>query len=138
MVNTRLVEVSTFEAYLTIGGTRGYGGGTFCLDELEEYIASFQGTFKEEYEYGCAVRVAECSIVCQDYQEDCWTVAVINYPRFPLTPFQIEQFMICLAAALLAEFDQERITIVSPVRTSMLERRDADQSQVHKGETTDE
>jgi len=125
-------ECITYEAYLTIGSIRGYNGITIDKNELISSISNFQLAFENEHGYSCGVRILKSKVVFQGYSEDCWDVHIINYPRFPQSVYQLHEFIMRLAESLLGELDQERVTVVMPDTSVMLEREDADQSRVHE------
>jgi hypothetical protein len=126
------VEEPTYEIYFTIGSVRGYHGTPFTKDELLDAIGSFQAQHERKHGYACGVRVVPGTVIFQSYQESCWDVCVIQYPRFPVSKEMIRSFVEELALSLMEEFEQERITVVDPAITTMLEKEGADQSRIHE------
>jgi len=122
----------TYEAYLTIGSIRGYNGDQIDKSELLLAISNFQTAFEIKHHYSCGVRILESEIVFQGYTEQCWDVKMVNYPRFPQFDSALKTFIMELARKLLIVLDQERITVVMPDNSILLEREDADQSRVHE------
>ena len=119
----------TFEVYFTIGSKRGYHGASFGIEELKEEIGLYQASIPEGV--ACSVRVVKSEVIFQQYQEKCFDVKAINYPRFPKDEGEIMAFMDGLARYCMEVFEQERVTIIGKNITMMLERYGADQSRVH-------
>ena len=67
------------------------------------------------------VRVTKTTYVAGDYSEFGWEVAAINYPRHPRDHKEIESFMKSLAKHLLMEFNQNRISVITPHEITMYE-----------------
>ena len=109
----------TYEVRAYIGSVRGYDGENFNKEELIEAIGHYQSIIEQDL--AIAVRVTPTSFVFQNYVEDGWEIAAINYPRFPKKPRQIDDFMFGLSRYLLNRFEQNRMSVVSPSVTILLE-----------------
>jgi hypothetical protein len=109
----------TYEVRAYIGSVRGYDGASFSKEDLIGAIGHYQKV--AEQGIVMAVRVTPTSFVYQDYVEDGWEIAAINYPRFPKQQGQVDDFMIGLAKYLLNRFEQNRMSVVSPSITVLLE-----------------
>jgi len=107
----------TFEVKLYLGSREAYKGREFSFDELTSFI----GQFQKDRDDACPLRIAQCSFIFEDYLEQGWEVAVINYPRFPKEEKELWDFMCSLGDALLEHFKQNRITVMSPTQTQMFE-----------------
>ena len=59
-----------------------------------------------------------------DGEEPGVIIGIINYPRFPKTKVEIRKLAIELTKLLMDKLDQNRISIVCPDTTIMLERDD--------------
>lgn len=112
--------IETYWCYFLIGSNRGYDTTTLITEEeLLKHITNFQNKYWKE---SCSVNVApNNTIVFQDYKEMCYKVEAINYPRFPKTERDIYEFMLTLMEYLLVNLDQQRITLVTPHKSVMLE-----------------
>ena len=104
---------------------RGYDGEKFTREELIEAIGDYQKTIGQEQ--AMAVRVTPTAYVYQDYVEDGWEIGCINYPRFPKEHKQMHDFMLGLANNLLSRFQQNRMSVVSPTLTVLIESDNPEQ-----------
>lgn len=113
-------RVDTFYCYFVIGVNHGYDKDTeISKQQLIDHIANFQ---KQYWDDSCSVNVADQqTIVYGDYCEDCYKVEAINYPRFPKKRSKIEKFMLTLIEYLMVNLKQNRITLVMPDSTIMLQ-----------------
>ena len=111
--------VPTYEVRAYIGSVHGYNGEKFSKEELAEAISHYQIIIEKGV--ALTIRLTPTSFVFQDYVEDGWEIAAINYPRFPKKPPQIDDFMFGLSNYLLNRFKQNRMSIVSPSITVLLE-----------------
>jgi hypothetical protein len=107
----------TYEVRAYIGSVYGYNGAKFSKEELAEAISHYQNII----EVALAIRLTPTSFVFQDYVEDGWEIAAINYPRFPKKHQQIDDFMFGLSNYLLNRFKQNRMSVVSPSVTVLIE-----------------
>lgn len=115
----------TTEARIYIGSRRKYNGDAFSYADVRAYVGEFQlarGTTTAN-----PVRITATAYVWEDYCEEGWEIAVINYPRHPKSDSVIRQFAYDLAAGLLNMFEQNRISIVFSDETVMLEADDAEE-----------
>lgn len=110
------------EARLYIGSRSGYNGEHFPLHQLTVKIQTYQKEVgNPETDDLIPVRITPTNYVAGDYTEAGWEVAVISYPRRPKTKKELYEFIDGLAAYLLSEFKQNRISIVSIDRCKMIE-----------------
>jgi hypothetical protein len=110
------------EARLYIGSRSGYDGQFFTLHELAKKIQTYQKEVGDpKTDDLTPVRITPTNYVAGDYMEAGWEVAVIAYPRRPKSQKQLYEFIDGLAAYLLNEFKQNRISIVSIDRCKMIE-----------------
>lgn len=123
MLFMKRVQEPTYEARIYIGSKREYEGEEFTFEELRSFIAKYQ-----DREVTCPLRITETHFMFQDYLEKGWEIAVINYPRFPKDPRELERFVVGLADSLMYEFKQNRISVVCPERTYMFEANEAKQT----------
>jgi len=109
----------TYEVKLYLGSVNEETKKSFTKEELIELIATFQ----DGQTIPIPVCVSDTEFVSgSNYREKGWMVSVINYPRRKHDIEMLEEFMQNLAFVLLSAFKQDRITVVGPHRTVMLER----------------
>lgn len=112
--------VDTYTVYFLMGSNKAYDTTTLIsLDDLLTSIKNFQAKYWKE---PLSVNVTpNNTIILNDYKESCYRVQAINYPRFPKKPAEINEFMLTLMEYLMVNFDQERLTLVTPTTSTMLE-----------------
>ena len=116
----KTTTVSTYEAKLYIGSRLKYDGPEFTRADIVWAVQRY-GT-----RVGVIpVRITSTCYVANDYLENGFEIAVINYPRHPREKEELEQFMRGLAEELLERFQQNRISVVFPDVTVMIEADDA-------------
>tara|TARA_R100001377_G_scaffold73572_1_gene49602 strand:+ start:2068 stop:2472 length:405 start_codon:yes stop_codon:yes gene_type:complete len=110
---------STYEVRVYLGSINEETLKSFSKKDLIKEI----GLFQEKYSQTIPVRVTDTTFVSKThYTEDGWEVAAINYPRVETESSKIDEFMKDLAVCLLDKFKQNRISIVMPDETLMIER----------------
>jgi hypothetical protein len=114
----------TYEVRLYLGSKEAYNGREFTFEELTKFI----GQFQKDRDDACPLRITQCSFVYEDYLEQGWEIGVINYPRFPRPEAELWRFMCKLAEKLLTHFNQNRISVISPTHTHMIESDEAKQT----------
>jgi hypothetical protein len=122
----------TFQVTVYVGGREGYDGPLFTKGTLMDAINVYQ-KFAPEDERGC-VTVTETTYKFGDYEEPGYAIGIINYPRFPLRVEKLSLFALQLGTHLLAQLKQNRISVVMPSQTVLLERPDPEENP--RGTTT--
>jgi hypothetical protein len=117
---------SSWSATMTVGQIRGYHGDLIPTKNLHDEINRYQTSLPMELK--CAVKIISSEIRFEDYNEHCWDITVISYPRFPKEIYILEDFMKGLAKHLLEKFEQNRITICFPDRHVMIESDNAEEN----------
>lgn len=112
----------TYEISLYLGSRRGYDGPSFMKQDVIDVIQTFQSKWTGNY---CTLRITETTFVSGEYQEDGWGIHAIHFPHYPVGIMNAVRFMKQLAKHLLSEFDQNRISVVTPVHTFMFENKNA-------------
>ncbi len=114
-----MTPVPTYTATIYVGLKEGYSGPVHTLDEarilLQEHVDAV----------GLCVTLTPTEFIYTKGAEPGVIVGLINYPRFPSTPEQIQQQAKELAHKLLRAFGQQRATIVFPDVTITLSREAA-------------
>ena len=119
-----------YEARIYIGSRARYNGPLFTFSELRAAISKYQ---HEGGLNACnPVRITPTTYVWDDYMEEGWEIAVIDYPRQSKSHIVLRDFTFNLAAYLLERFHQNRMSIVFPDEIVMLESDEAETK--HKGE----
>jgi len=112
-------SIKTFHCYFVIGSNRNYDKEThISKKELLKLVKIHQEHTKTKSQ---AVCVSDCKIVFEDYEEDCYKLEVINYPRFPSREDQIVKYLSELIEYLMLNLDQQRVTLVTPTKSIMFE-----------------
>jgi len=108
----------TYEIKIYCGLRQGYSK-ELPLHDLEEVKSICQ-----EYcdTNGFCVTVSPIEFIYTDGFEPGAVVGIINYPRFPRVPRELDSAAIILAKMLLEKLGQERISVVMPTNTIMLEK----------------
>lgn len=109
-----MIEAPTYTATIYVGMQEGYDGPTHFPYEAIDVCKSYCD------EVGYAVTVTPTYFVYKSGQEPGAIVGLINYPRFPASPLEIETHAIAIATRLKSHFNQKRVSIVFPDRTIML------------------
>ena len=118
--------VQTYWAKIYIGSVRGYNGSKFFDHDVIAAIGEFQKRHEAERILDAAelvsVTVTNTTYVVRDYVEDGFEIAAINYPRFPKTNQEIFVYIHALAEFLLNKFEQNRLSLVTPLMTYTFEK----------------
>lgn len=101
--------------------------GSINEDTLKEFsksdLAHEIGIFQESCDQTIPVRLTDTTFISKThYVEEGWEIAAINYPRVETESSKIDVFMKDLAVYLLDKFKQNRISIIMPDETLMIER----------------
>jgi len=108
-------QVSTYTAQIFVGLRVGYSEEIHSLDEVREVCSAYVNSV------GLCVTVTPTEFIYVDGGEPGAVVGLINYPRFPATPADIEFHALELARALKDALGQNRVSVVFPHRTVMIE-----------------
>lgn len=111
----------THEVRLYVGSREGYDGPVFGKKRVLDAIREYQ-LLPENM---ACVRVTETDFQAGDYLEGGFEVALIDYPRFPKGPTWVNEWMLGLARHLLVSLKQNRIGVVKPDVTYLVEAGDA-------------
>jgi|TARA_R110000796_G_scaffold34727_2_gene89442 hypothetical protein len=110
---------STYEVRVYLGSINEDTLKEFSESELVHEIGIFQESCKQTI----PVRLTSTTFISKThYMEEGWEIAAINYPRVETESSKIDVFMKDLAVYLLDKFKQNRISIVMPDETLMVER----------------
>jgi hypothetical protein len=110
-------RVPSYNVSIYLGKRQQYDGPFFNLEDIILLIQKFLTQTVQN----CCFRIEKCVYVTGKYVEEGFSINLINYPRFPKEFWEIEKMAKELAQYLLIELNQNRISIVTPVNTFMLE-----------------
>lgn len=108
-------SVPTFTAQIYVGLQEGYEGKTHNQCRVECICQEFVD------EVGWCVSITRTRFVYKDGKESGVIVGIINYPRFPMEIKELKDRTLKLANILMTELNQNRISVVFPDETIMLE-----------------
>lgn len=111
-------RVSTFTANIYVGLRHGYSKEQSSLDEVRQWIQEYCNDVK------CGVTLTPTEFIYVNGNEPGVIVGLIHYPRFPEPSEFIESKAIDIAIGLMKLCHQERVSIVLPTETVMLEAND--------------
>jgi hypothetical protein len=107
--------VDTYEAKISLGFREGYTDVVHTLDEVKQICQDHCNNVK------LCVTITPTNFVYVDGQEPGCLIGLINYPRFPATPFEIKCMAIRLAKIFLNEFKQLKVSVICSDKTYMIE-----------------
>ena len=111
------VHSHTYEIKIYCGLRHGYSK-TEPLHDIEEVKSICQGYCDRN---GFCVTVNPTEFIYTDGFEPGAIIGIINYPRFPKGIGELDTRALELAEILLNEMNQERVSVVTPRETIMLE-----------------
>lgn len=119
-----MVEVLSMEEVETFWATIYVGFRVGSLDEPERKYYTTNDVWKICSEYcdrvGLCVTITPTEYVYKGGSEKGAAIGLINYPRFPKMPKEIEDQAITLAGILREKLDQFKVSIVIPHKTVMI------------------
>jgi hypothetical protein len=115
--NIRYTSVGTFTAQIYVGFREGY---TNVFHNIEEAKAICQEYCDTPGVHLC-VTVSPTDFIYKDGREPGCVIGLINYPRVPEEKVLLQAKAFYLANALMTAFKQNRVPIVFPDKTVMIE-----------------
>jgi hypothetical protein len=107
----------TFTANIYLGLKHGYSGDAqSSIDDVRQWLQKFCNKVK------IGVTLTPTEFVYVDGSEPGVIVGLIQYPRFPRSVEYIRSYAMDIAKGLMDLCHQERVSIVCPDETVMLER----------------
>jgi hypothetical protein len=106
----------TFWANIYLGLREGYGNKVHDITEIHSFIQIYCNENK------IGVTVTPTTFFYVDGYDDGVIIGLINYPRYPMPKMKIITIAQNLGKELLKKFNQERLSIVFPNETIMLEK----------------
>ena len=111
-------RVSTFTANIYVGLRHGYSDTVSSIDEVRQWVQAYCNEVK------CGVTLTPTEFIYVNGNEPGVIIGLINYPRFTEPTEFIESKAFDIAIGLMKLCHQERISIVFPTETVMLEAND--------------
>lgn len=108
-------SVKTFTATIYVGLQERESGFIFDVDSARRWLQDYVNC-------GLCVTLTPTEFIYTNGGEAGFSVGLINYPRFPREPEKIREHAIKIALGLLQLFGQQKVSIVFPDETVMLER----------------
>ena len=124
------LNARTYWVKIYIGSVRGYNGTKILENEVVNAIGLFQKNHKKNPLPNAAdivsVTLSQTTYIVEDYVEDGWVIGAIQYPRFIKQEQAIFKYMYTMAEFLLERFEQNRLTLMTPITTRVLEKENAE------------
>ena len=116
------VICDTYHASAVIGLQKGYSDEMLTMEAFRAALLKAQAILKDNTGTLLSVKLTPCEIVFLGQEEPSVTLEFINYPRFPLPDEQWKQGVLSLTEHLMELLDQNRVVVVFPGQTVMLEK----------------
>ncbi len=107
--------VDTFYAQIWVGLRHGYSLEFSEIDDVRRICDGFVDQVRD------CVTITPTEYRYTDGSEQGVIIGFINYPRFPRTNNEILTRALILARLLQKELSQERVSVVTPQKTYMIE-----------------
>ena len=126
----KTTKSKTYKAEATFGLKRGYKEELISLEEFKMELAAAQQKVFRELELKISAKVSLCSIVFSGQDEPSIEISFIQYPKFQYDELILKNGILRLVQILMQALDQNRVVVVLPDETIMLEE---DESQLDPG-----
>jgi len=114
----RITKTSTFTADIYVGMIPGYNDNSVSYYEANDKVTFICQKYCDAIGLGVTIQFVD--FVYTGGMEHGFKIGLINYPRFPSTPYVITDHAITLAKILKHALKQERVTIITSTDTIML------------------
>lgn len=111
-------KVNTYTANIYVGLRHGYGDTTSSVDEVRQWLQNYCNEVK------AGLTLTPTEFIYVNGKEPGVIVGLIQYPRFTEPTEFIQKKAFDIAKGLMGLCHQERISIVFPEETVMLEADD--------------
>lgn len=108
-------QIKSYNIQIWVGLRKGYSDEVHSLEDVRVICDSFVNEVKD------CVTITPTEFRYVDGNEPGVIVGYINYPRFPRTPVEMGERALQLATALMVGLHQNRVSVVDPEWTYMLE-----------------
>lgn len=123
--NSVPIAAPTFNVQATIGLIKGYSNELIPISEFKTALLIAQKQIKKELDVILSTKITLCEIVCLGQEEPSVTLDFIQYPKFIVEEAVLKQAIIRLIEILMNLLLQNRVVIVFPDKTIMLEQSEA-------------
>jgi len=113
-----MISVQTYWANIYVGLCPGYNTRLYNPEASLFTIHGECQNYCNKVKLG--LTITNTKFIYVNGSEDGVIIGLINYPRFPSTPEQIQEKAIELASILKEKLKQERVSVVFPDKTIML------------------
>lgn len=117
--------VRTFTAQATIGLIKGYSNELIPINDFKKTLVTAQQQIKEKFNLVLSTKITQCEIVCLGQEEPSVSLDFIQYPKFQTEETLLRKAIIGLIEILMNLLQQNRVVIVFPDETLMLEQSEA-------------
>jgi hypothetical protein len=115
------VKCKTFKAEVTIGLYKNYTSELISRDEFDKALLVAQEVIKNDLDVYLSTKISECQIVFLGQNEPSIELQFIQYPKFLVEELELKNAIVELVKLLMKKLQQNRIVIVFPDETIMLE-----------------
>ena len=112
----------TFTAQATFGLQKGYSSELITLKEFKNVLSISQQKTKEQFSVMLSTKMTLCEIVFLGQEEPSVTLDFIQYPKFPIEEEKLKLAILFLVEQLMLTLEQNRVVIIFPTETVMLEQ----------------
>ena len=113
--------VPTYTATIYCGSRVSYSSDFMAEFEFAQFVKDYVN------DIGLGITVTKTEFFYTNGWEPGFIIGLINYPRFPSTPEKIRKIALELAEILLVKMNQNRVTVVFPDETVMLQDDEVDE-----------
>lgn len=117
-----MIVTKTFTAQATFGLQKKYSNTIITARELKKSLLKVQAEMKQEFDLVLSTKVTFCEIVCLGQEEPSITMEWIQYPKFLIEEDQLQRGIIVMVEKLMDALEQNRVVIIFPRETLMLEK----------------
>lgn len=117
-------SIKTFQASIFIGLEEGYTKKQIDADEVIGTLQTLQLAIAQEKNVYLSASLSHCNIVLNYQNEPHLKFDFINYPKFPQDEELLKENILFLAKMLMITHDQNRMIVIFPDETIMLEQTD--------------
>ena len=119
---TNMMSTKTFTAQATFGLQKKYSNELITARELKNSLLQVQTEIKEKFNILLSTKLTFCEIVCLGQEEPSVTLEWIQYPKFLVAEDELQKVILLLVEKLMDALEQNRVVIVFPNETIMLEK----------------
>jgi hypothetical protein len=119
------ITTKTFTAQITIGLKKGYSDENISLIEFKEALLIVQQKIHVKYNIGLSAKLSHCDILFLGQDEPSMELQFIQYPKFPQKVSELKKAIVELTEIMMVKLEQNRVVIVFPDETIMLEQSDS-------------